>query len=172
MKTQKNLHRAYSLLEIVIVLAILSIFSTFAILSYSTYREHARIKNSAQEILSTLSTARTLAINQNSYFSVVIDISGRKFWINEVDSFGHTVRPKIISPQSLQELIRITDVKVNTIRRLVGESRILFRPNSTSDQASIHLLRESDNPAIEENYYTITLYASTAQAQILPNVRK
>jgi prepilin-type N-terminal cleavage/methylation domain-containing protein len=172
MNLRKKARKGYSLLEIIIVLSILAIFSTFAVLSYSTYRHHVRISNSAQEILSTLSTARTFAINQNSYFEVVIDISGQQFWINEVNSSRRTIRPKIVSPKSLNEFVRVTDVKVNALRRLAGEARILFRPNSTSDQASIHLLRQNDDPGIEENYYTIKLYASTAQSHILPNAKR
>jgi prepilin-type N-terminal cleavage/methylation domain-containing protein len=172
MKLRKTWRKAYSLLEIIVVLVILAVFSTFAVISYSTYREHARINNSAQEILSSLSTARTLAINQNSYYEVVIDITGRQFWINEVDSLRRVVRPKVISPKTLNDFINITDVKRNGVSRFAGESHILVRPNSTSDQASIHLIREQDNPAIEENYYTVKVYASTAQSQILPNAKR
>jgi prepilin-type N-terminal cleavage/methylation domain-containing protein len=164
--------RGYSIIEVCIVLVILSLFSTLAILSYGSYRKSLRLKNAAQEISAVLSTARIMAIEQNGYFQASIEISNRRIWVDKVNYLATIVEPKITTPKLLTDLVKITDVTVNSETKNSGVVHILFRPNATSDFATVHLIREADDPSVEENYYTIKVYSSTARSRIYPDARR
>lgn len=164
--------RAYSLIELLIVLAILSIFSTLAVLSYGTYRKSLRLKSAAREINTLFSTARNLAIEQNSYFQATIDISNRRIWVDKINYLSNISEPKITTPKQLNDFVTITDVTVNSRTDTSGVAHIVFRPNATSDYATVHLIRESDDTTVEENYYTIRVYSSTAKSRIYPDARR
>ena len=164
--------QGYSLLELLVVLVILSIFSTLAILSYGTYRKSLRLKSSAREINTLFSTARNKAIEKNGYFQATIDITNRRIWIDKLNYLFNISEPKITSPKMLTDFVRITDVTVNSRTETSGVVHILFRPNGTSDYATVHLIRESEDTAVGENYYTITLYSSTAKSRIYPDARR
>jgi len=167
-----NKKRGFTALEIVVVLIILSIFSTFAILSYNTYRRQARIKNGAQTVESTLSTARALAINQNAYFQVCMDIPNGHFWIDKLDRKGGIIKPKVTGVNFLPEGVLFTEIRKNNYSYYSGIVPILFRPNSSSEYTSIYLIGENMDGTAGQNYYTIRVYPSTALSHIYKNERK
>ena len=164
--------RGFSALEIVIVLVILSIFSSFAILSYSSYKKQARVKHAAQAVNSTLTTARTLAINQNADFQVQIDISGRHFWIDQLDSRGRIVKPKVTGSNWLPEGSLFTDVTMGGVTYNSGRVAIVFDADGSAEYATIHLIGENMDASQPSNYFSIRIYPSTGLTHIYKNQRK
>jgi len=172
MTLSRNKTRGFSALEIVVVLVILSIFSTFAILSYNTYRRQARIKNGAQTVESTLSTARALAINQNASFQVCVDILNGHFWIDKLDRKGGVIEPKVTGVNFLPEGALFSEVRKNNYSYFSGIVTILFRPNSSSEYTSIYLIGENMDGSVSQNYFTIRVYPSTGLSHVYKNERK
>jgi len=172
MTLRRNKRAGFTALEIVVVLIILSIFSTFAIISYSTYRRQARIKNGAQTVISTLTTARALAINQNASFQVCIDIPNSHFWIDKLDRKGEIVKPKLTGVNFLPEGALFSEIRKNNYSYYSGIVTILFRSNSTSEYTSIYLIGENMDGSVSTNYYTIRVYPSTGLTHLYKNERK
>ena len=162
----------FTALEILVVLLIISVFSTFAILSYRSYRKHARLKNASQSIASVLTTARTLAINQNADFEVCINIDNGHFWIDKLDRLGRITKPKVLGVNWLPEGVLFSEVRKNNFSYYAGTVPILFRPNSTSEYTSIYMIGENMDGSISENYHTIRIYPSTGLPHTYKNQRK
>jgi len=171
-RSLKQQKRGLTALEIVIVLMILSVFSTFAILSYSTYRKQARIKEGAKTIQYALTTARTLAINQNANYQVQVDIPNGQFWIDKLDSKGNIARPKVTGINWLPDDVAFVEVRKNTLSYDTGTVPILFRPNGSSEYASIYLIGANVDAADGGNYFTIRVYSSTGVIQTFKNQRR
>ncbi len=162
----------YTALEILVVLMIMSLFSTFAILSYSSYRKQARLKSAAQSVESVLATARTLAINQNAYFQVCIDITNRQFWIDELDRRGRIIKPKVTGVKWLPEDVLFSEVRKNGFSYYSGIVPICFHPSSSAEYASIYIIGENADGSQSENYFTVRVYPSTGLTHIFGNQRK
>ncbi len=171
MELPLNKRRGFSLPEMLIVLMIISIFSGLAIVSYSGFRNYLRVRSAAQEVVSLLSAARAMAINQNGYFRVGFNIDNGTFWVDEVDSFGTLSQPKIIHPLAINDQIKLISVRVEDNFFLQGIGYTLFRPDATAQYCVIYLLRVSA-PDTDENYYTIRVFPGTGKAKVYPNQRR
>lgn len=162
----------FTALEIVVVLIILGIFSTFAILSYSSYRRQACIKNGTRTVEAALSTARALAINQNANFEVCVDVENNQFWINKLDRQGDIAKPKFLGVNWLPEGVLFSEIRKNNFSYYSGLVTILFRSNGTSEYTSIYLIGENMDGSLNQNYYTIRVYPSTGLTRVYKNERK
>lgn len=172
MKFLKQYRRAFSLLEMLVVVGILAVFSAFAIVSYGSFRQGLWIKNSAKELEALLNNARTRAINQNSYFQVVFDFSSRQFWVDETLANGNIKNPKVIQPVILEENIEIPEIGIDSTTKTSGLAKIRFYPDGKSSYARLYLIKKDDDKTVALNYYTVMTYASTGHTHIYPNQKR
>lgn len=168
-RSHKN--AGFSFSEILIVMLILSILSGLAIFSYSEFRSYLRVRSAAQEIVSTLSAARSMAINQNGYFRVGFNMDTGSIWVDEVDSYGRLSQPQVIHPHFINEQVKIVAIKVEDNFFLNGIGYIQFYPTATAQNSTIYL-RKSNAPDVDENYYTIKIFPGTGKAKIYPNQKR
>lgn len=162
----------FSLLEVLVVLAILGVFSTFAVLSYSNFKKTLWIKNAAREVENLLSNARTKAVNQNSHFQVVYDFRLNKFWIDEIFSNGSIKNPKIFQPFEIDNNIKITDISIDSNIYSSNIAAVHFYPNGRSSYAKFHFIRKGEDESASVNYYTVITYPSTGYAHTFPNEKR
>ena len=178
--------RAFTYLEGLIVLSMFVVLSSMSIIAYTTYHKSLRIKNAASEINSLLNTARLYAITQQEYFQVAINFDAAdrntiSYWIDKIDNLGNINKPKITTPHYLPDFITITDITI--LSTMTGTTQnynlpigltipIVFTPEGTSDMATIHLIHQDADTAVDTNYYTIKLYAPTAKSKIFRHERK
>ncbi|MCK4437054.1 GspH/FimT family pseudopilin [bacterium] len=71
----------FTLLELLVVLAIMAMLTGMSVPAISGYIKGARLKGGAREIASALRLARTMAITKRDIYSVDFDIANRQFWI-------------------------------------------------------------------------------------------
>jgi len=161
----------FTFLEALTVLLIIVILTGFAFLVYGSYRRALRARSAAQQITSLLSTARTLAINQNAHTQAVLDLGTSGLWIDQVDGSGQVLTPKLTTPDSWSSYVRVVAVDVNGVPFQAGLVRILFHPNGTSDAARIVLFSESGDSRSAGDYLTVKLYSSTARSRTFPGTR-
>ena len=76
--------RGFTLIELLIVIGIMAILMAFAAPSMVQWRDSARIKGVASDILSGLRQARSLAITTNADVSVTLDPDDRQLIINGI----------------------------------------------------------------------------------------
>lgn len=162
---------AFTVSELLIVVAIILILSTFSIVSYSSWHRRAKIGSAARQLKAICATTRAMAVGQNTNFQVAIDIDNREFWTDEVDNFGNVVSPKVIHPEPLIDLIIIREIRVNGITHTSGVARINFHPEATADYSQIYLLPEGAKD-LPENYYTVRIFSSTALTRVYANEKR
>jgi len=100
----------FSLLEVIIVLAIIGIMAAIALPSLSTWRQQQALNNAAQTLLAHLKQARMLAVAENRKVSLTFDATGYVFDAdtsgtctvcrNEVIQYDQFAKQLIVTPQT------------------------------------------------------------------------
>lgn len=191
----------FSVIELLVVLAIIAIASVVVVGSYSNFRKGRRIQSGAAMINTLFATARSYAISTNQHYRVVLQMRNPMtqaeeyvLWIDQVYSdvqeapnpslLAPAQKPKVTTPETLAQGLRIADATVNVVRP--GQTAtnqtmqystnnyavIHFAPDGTSDGATVHLIDAESDPAVSTNYHTIKLYQPTASSKIYADVRK
>lgn len=166
-----DIKKGFTVSELLVVLMIISVFSGFVIISYNGFRNYLRLKSTSQEIVSLLSAARSMAINQNGYFRAGFLIDSGTMWVDEVDSFGNLSQPKVIHTKQIPELVKIVSITVDSTTYTEGVAYITFRPDGSAQYSTIYL-RRLHTPDIDENYYTIKVFPGTGKTRVYPNQRR
>jgi len=161
----------YSLLEALTVLVVMAIITSFAVVVYGSYRRAARARSAAQQFEALFGTARTLAINQNAHFQAVLDLGNSGLWIDQVDSLGQVITPKITTPEAWSAYVHPVELFINGLPYPTGLARIQFHPNGTSDAARIVLLSEGADSRSTGELLTVKLFSSTARTRTYPGNR-
>ncbi len=93
--------KGFTLVELLIVIAVMGILSAVAVPGYQTFLAKKRLNGAAREVMSDLMEARMQAINQNNRFRVFF-LDNRRYLIlddddnNNAISSGETTRLKNI----------------------------------------------------------------------------
>ena len=165
-----NKKRAFTLIELMIVITIISIISLATYIPYAHHQKKALIKQAAREITQSLSEARNLALNwlstlSWSNFDVWIYFSS---WATQIDYYTSTGTLDILSlPANIYKSKKFPQgMKVDTIDGSSGDKLIHFSAISGSWYISntpfsndIHInisYRWATNPILQKNitYYT------------------
>lgn len=163
--------RAFTTVELLVVALILILLATISLTSLSGRGQLDPKSSEARKISHLLGTARSYALAENGYFRVVIWLDQPSYWIDEVDSSGNVIKPKIITPEPLDENVVIPEVLVDSVVRTGGEVAIRFTPQGSSSEASIYLIRRGADQTDPALYHTVRLYGPTGRANILKNQR-
>lgn len=178
--------------ELLTVIAIILAVSSVGVVTYRGKRQSLRINNGAAELVKVMEVARNMAISQNTYFGVRMDMAGGSFWIDELEIDANAapaslrvVRPKVTTPKTLPKFVRFEQATIiHSVNRsllpvttelatfqLGGFPQIYFAPSGASDGAVIHLFGDKNNPADDESYHSVKLYSSTGVAKNFPGRR-
>ena len=185
-------NRGLSYLEILIVVTFIFILTSVGLLSYRETRKAMRLEDATKDLSGIFGVARAMAISQELYFAVRIDVANGVFWIDqfEIDnsvspSFLQLTKAKVVTPKALPDQVRFSEVRVTHVADpilLDGSSEtinypteaypyVVFAPSGVSDYAVIQLIREKEDTLKSENYYSLKLYSSTAIAKIFPRTQ-
>ena len=72
-------NRGFTLMELVVTVALLAIMMAIALPATSGWRKSAQYKEAAREVVSVLRRARSIAVRQNQSTAVTIDLTNRKY---------------------------------------------------------------------------------------------
>ena len=153
------------MIELMVVLGVVSVVVFLFILSASSFLSRSRLKNSAEDIASTLRWARRLAITKRKEYRVVFDPARRKYWIE--DEEGMVIEGK----HSLLENVVFADPDLSKREEEDGivefddpdDDRLSFFPQGTAETGSIYLKNEDSG-----RWYTITISSTTGYIRVYP----
>lgn len=158
-----------------VVIIIISFAATVAILAFSNYRKGSSVSGAAWEVQSVLSTAKMRSIANNLPSQVVFDLNNHAFWIDDLQDTLAIKDPKAVAPHYLASDVTIESVKINSVELVSGEDDfaiVVFRPDGSNPYITVYLRGTHENADVDENYYTVQLYPSSAEPKVWPNARK
>ena len=86
-RTTSNAEGGFSLMEIMVVLAIIAVLSSISMPVLRGFAQTRRLKTSARAIGDTLGFARDMAITEKNTHLVVFDIDGNRYWLASSETF-------------------------------------------------------------------------------------
>ena len=78
----------FTLIEILIVLALIAILSSIAMPSLRGFAASTRLKSTAQAIRDMLNFARDMAITERTSYLVVFDLTANRYWLASSETFN------------------------------------------------------------------------------------
>ena len=121
----KRLARAFTLVEILVVMAIIGIILSTSLPSLSRYAGQVRLKTTARELMGLLSLARSSAITSRSSRTVVINPEGGEAVIQESLEDDEPRRVRLHASLDVRVQISGQDGPVE------GEAQITFQPSGS-----------------------------------------
>jgi general secretion pathway protein H len=116
----------FSLLELLLVLAIAGLLAAVVIPSLPSTLESARLRGCAGEVRATLTLARTLAVSESRRRIVAFDLGSGEYAIEGDARIG-----------LLPEGIRLAAVRLGDAAAERGVVRVRFYPDGSADEAEV-----------------------------------
>lgn len=156
--------RGFSVIEMLVVLAMITILSGMGVLAYGSFRRQRLLPEGARQVASVLLTARDFSISQNRDYEVTIDIDRDLVWVNRGAEGGPDYLAKVTTPVNTPDFIRILQVVKGGTTYTSGRVPIAFFPDGTAESATVTLGEEYD----DGETVSIRVYHSTGRSRILP----
>jgi prepilin-type N-terminal cleavage/methylation domain-containing protein len=121
----------FSLVELIIVIALISIVSAFAVPTWQKYTANTNLKNAAREVMADLSNAKQQAVEENlSVYRLTFNVAGNNYALSRTDT-GATSWTKSVA--SLGNGILIGSVNFS------GGSVVSFQKRGTVSMGNLTL---------------------------------
>ena len=144
----------FTLIELVVVIAVISLVSFLAIFSTGDFLSKTRLQSSAENIAATLRRTRRLTITERKEYKVVFDSGTKSYWIEDKDGEmqkkGNKLEKNIIFADPClgkwgegDGIVELDDP---------DDDGFLFHPEGTAETGSIYLQNEDS-----KKWYTITI---------------
>ena len=117
--------KGFTLIEVMIVLALIAILSSIAMPSLRGFAASTRLKSTAYAIRDILNFARDMAITERAAYLVVFDLTTNRYWLasNETFNLGDPPTPVTASPSSLLPAQQPAAGQGNTTLQQIPPSR-------------------------------------------------
>jgi len=148
-----NRQRGFSLIELLVVVALVGILAAIAFPSFTDWRRNMEYKSAARDIASILRDARQRAIATNREHRVEFDTANRRYRLTGGNlASGSTAWTVVKDWATLSASVNMS---------VAGATEKEFNPNGTSSTGSIAILDSSGTTR-----YTITLTPNIGRIRI------
>jgi prepilin-type N-terminal cleavage/methylation domain-containing protein len=163
--------RAFSIIEMIVVLSIILIATSVALITYSNQRKTASIRGAAERLKSILVEARTRAIASNTITAATLDLSNQVVWVDVMENDTTVRTPKVTTPEPLPQDALIDELRIGADTFTSDLRRVVFQPDG-SNQLTTVIVRGKFGPSTDANSYSVQLYPASAEPRVWPRVRR
>jgi len=167
----------FTMIELIVVVAIMAIVTTAAVYSYATFRNYKGVDVSSALIEQSLLQARNRLITLNRIQEIRIDLDRDTIWVDQLNpatppAVGLVRVPYVVPEASTVDFVEIISVRVNGGAAVTtGIVDIQLEPGELGPLILIELKRGPDDPADDENYTTIRVEPGSLDVEVLRRTR-
>jgi prepilin-type N-terminal cleavage/methylation domain-containing protein len=133
----KSTAKAFSLVELLIVIAIISVIGTIATSSFAKYRGNTCLREAAREITGDIQLCKQKAVSENVRYRILISVSSNHYTVQKETSPEHWT--SVSSIKNIGE----DDEAVKIIGDpTYGNDTIFFQPRGTTNGGTLILQHE------------------------------
>lgn len=150
-------HRGFTLVELIIVIAIIAIVGTISIPSFLRYSINANLKSAAREIASDILQSRARAISENRRQRIVFDMTNESYTLEERDDADSSW----INPQT--KTLSSFDSSIDINNSTFAGNTIILQTRGTSTTGTLTLINSRGSVATLTMYITGRPYVDVAE---------
>ncbi|MCD6527609.1 MAG: prepilin-type N-terminal cleavage/methylation domain-containing protein [Desulfuromonas sp.] len=129
--------QGYTLMELVLIIAIMGILMAFALPALGVFRSNASEKEAARQVFAALRNARILAISHNVEYQLAFDLDSSSYWLERGNRASNSATWTRICDYTgfASDTIMATGVNCTNIsgdgNNGTADNKIQFNPNGT-----------------------------------------
>lgn len=158
--------RAFSMVEVIVVMTIIAIGTTIGLYSYASFRENIGIDTSISIVNQYMIQAKNLAINKGVSHQLVVDLDSENIWINRLDDLGNIDASRVVENKRMPDEVEINSISVNGVPARSGVVSVNFDPDGTNPLIIININR-GNLPLDPPNIAAIRLYPISSETQVV-----
>ncbi|WP_158247269.1 prepilin-type N-terminal cleavage/methylation domain-containing protein [Geothermobacter hydrogeniphilus] len=139
----KNSAAGFSLIELIVVMAIMAIVTTIAAPSFMQWRQNAVYREASLDLLGALRKARNFSISNNREYRVEVQLSNRRFRLSEGNLASNS---SAFTPSSWYNFPTSITLRRNADCLGTADLTFGFNPNGTSNSGYICIMDNSSPP--------------------------
>jgi len=129
--------RGFSLIELIIVIAILGIMGTIAASTFQSYVNNSNLRTAARDMASDMANTKQRAVSEGLTYRITISTGGNSYTITRVNADGTTTDMATKLPTVFGANLTINSTNYTS-------NMITFQPRGTTSAGSV-VLRNSRN---------------------------
>ena len=120
MRTLKNSNNGFSMIELMVVIALVAILIAMSFPNFKEYNESRKVEGAARRVMSEITLLRTIAVGQNRNTQIIFDVANSSYstWLdlNDNEVFEGDEIQKVVDMN--EEFPGIVFARVNNITTL------------------------------------------------------
>ncbi len=165
----------FTLIELMVVLAIISIMFAIMIPNVSGYMSSLEINAAADELATDLRSARQLAISKNVKTVIIINVNARQYSLYRMPMPGETLSGPGWSdgtnnyfPVTVRSLSGNGTIGYQTIPNAVSSPFVIFNSDGSSSGGTLYLMPDKEHSqGVQQKMKQILAMASTGHVRVL-----
>ncbi|PKN98409.1 MAG: hypothetical protein CVU43_16235 [Chloroflexi bacterium HGW-Chloroflexi-5] len=130
-KIRKN--RGFSLVELIIVIALIGIIAAIAAPNFTRYRDNTNLREAARDLSSDLQLYKQQAIAENVRYRITFDSGANNYAVQKTT----TAAPNVFNPSFITKDIGSSNViETSSAANFGGKSYVTFLPRGTIEEAT------------------------------------
>jgi prepilin-type N-terminal cleavage/methylation domain-containing protein len=169
--------RAFTMIELIVVVVIVAIITTAGLYSYATFRNSHVQDVSSGLVEQVLLQARNRAITLNRIQEIQVDLDRNLIWVDqfnppEAPAVLLVRVPYVVPEVGMADFVDLVSIRVDgNPAQTTGIVPVRLEPGAPGPLVLIELRREPDDATLDESYTTIRMEPGSLDVEVLKRTR-